>query len=1189
MKDNGTPAPAELRRKAQRLVARWSELNDEQASSEVSDAERRKELWLTPPAPYPGLRSFARNESELFFARRQQVDGLIQRLTNSNIMVVLGGSGCGKSSLVRAGLIPRLSASGAVPGRAGRWYVVEYHPGRDPNSALIGGFRDSILAPVAKFAPADDPGLGRRALVEALDLDRNLITQEPSQVLDQAMAGINRKLFADASGDARRSASLNVDEVFGLAHDILDRIDIELSRGARSGRPNLLILIDQFEEAFRPEVPIEGLRNLCSLIKGTFKHRPPSLFLAITLRSEELHRCAEAGLANIVTETAYLLGPLDDEEARRDIIVQPARAVFSEWLGIRRKASDSDTTPFDPDVVQALMDESQRILGGVGYKSDYLPLLQHALQQIWNSAMSRWSRELADDDRPLNLSLRMDDLRDAAASLESGFLARCLNKYVNEAYDEALVEVAAKAWGNDSEATEKARRAVQTAFCAMARQDDRGNWARRSVSAKWIAELLDDIAPDQAHRKAADEVLRIFHKHGYLNRSITREGEEFDVSHEALIRNWPKYEEWLRELGTIGNSVREVVSDLEVRKQAEALTQSRLSPGAGLAGMLHPLWGMMLDGILQRKEARAKALITDQHRDNLGKVVGSERTVSIGLAAALLADSERRRSARLTGSSIPLYGSSAPDSPERSQLKRRMRQRIEEIEPEWNLADIASRRFASRLVYIAGGAAIALLGVIALSVIQAFLTHNLKEANSNLTQSHKRLEFGAVAAATNLDASRWLEAGAFELERVYNRIGAHLGEVSWNENKPAIREMDLSLGNWQRAARQFAGAVIFREVEESKIKKAHADCITQQKSTLLRRASMLAFGIDLDRKTGNWGIVYQTANGPPPAGLRRISSPEQSLAGGSIVCLGRDVPLAMIWPDAANEPQFWMIGLRCQKFENGNCISWQPESKRLRVTYSRKFAGVLPPWTSLWVQGKTGGPQVDMSEQAAEEETQKAQEAARQAWDKREIFEFEEPIDGATSRVGFTFNSGSRWIVADTTPGALDPYIISSDVTFVAPKQSQPACEVKTIEGCTNNFPMALNVRLEETRLVGNQSRNPREVCAKDKLSNCLISIFVDANPSSKLVAFPIWKWSFPSTPVEAIATDGMILEFRSVDGLWRRGLVGVNALAQHIRILAGSMSSDPQKITITQDDLSEICRDTGCQDWAAPSQSWKW
>jgi hypothetical protein len=230
-----------------------------------------------------------------------------------------------------------------------------------------------------------------------------------------------------------------------------------------------------------------------------------------------------------------------------------------------------------------------------------------------------------------------------------------------------------------------------------------------------------------------------------------------------------------------------------------------------------------------------------------------------------------------------------------------------------------------------------------------------------------------------------------------------------------------------------------------------------------------------------------------------------------------------------------------------------------------------------------------MTEEAAGEEAQKAQRAAEQAWVKREIFEFEQAVDGAPSRIGFAFYSGSRWIVADTTPGALDPYIISSDIAFAAPARSHPACKVTAVEGCTDSFPMDLNVRREEARLVGNLSVDPREVCEEKRLTSCLISIFVDANPSSKLVAFPIWKWSFPSTPIDDIETDGVTLEFRSIDGLWRRGLVGVDALAKHVGILAGSMKSDPQKITVIENDLSEICRKEGCQDWDAPPQSWKW
>jgi hypothetical protein len=161
MNDNATNVILERHKRIERLVARWDELKRERTTGketeatppEVDDDERREVLWLTSPAPYPGLRSFGPDETALFFARQAQTDGLVQRLAKSNIMVVLGGSGCGKSSLVRAGLIPRLTTSASVPGLKGRWYVVEFRPGLDPSTALVDGFRDSIVAPVARFAP----------------------------------------------------------------------------------------------------------------------------------------------------------------------------------------------------------------------------------------------------------------------------------------------------------------------------------------------------------------------------------------------------------------------------------------------------------------------------------------------------------------------------------------------------------------------------------------------------------------------------------------------------------------------------------------------------------------------------------------------------------------------------------------------------------------------------------------------------------------------------------------------------------------------------------------------------------------------------------------------------------------------------------------------------------------------------
>ncbi len=98
--------------------------------------------------PYPGLRSFRSNEVDLFFGRDSQIKDLKPLLSNRNVIVVLGGSGSGKSSLVRAGLVPQLNSTSPIPGRPGAWYVVEFRPRTDPATELFDSIIDQIIEPV---------------------------------------------------------------------------------------------------------------------------------------------------------------------------------------------------------------------------------------------------------------------------------------------------------------------------------------------------------------------------------------------------------------------------------------------------------------------------------------------------------------------------------------------------------------------------------------------------------------------------------------------------------------------------------------------------------------------------------------------------------------------------------------------------------------------------------------------------------------------------------------------------------------------------------------------------------------------------------------------------------------------------------------------------------------------------------
>jgi hypothetical protein len=81
--------------------------------------------------PYPGLRPFDTGEGHLFFGRDQQVLDLLDRLARNRFVAVLGLSGSGKSSLVRAGLIPALYRGRLLePGL--RWRAVISRPSGAP-------------------------------------------------------------------------------------------------------------------------------------------------------------------------------------------------------------------------------------------------------------------------------------------------------------------------------------------------------------------------------------------------------------------------------------------------------------------------------------------------------------------------------------------------------------------------------------------------------------------------------------------------------------------------------------------------------------------------------------------------------------------------------------------------------------------------------------------------------------------------------------------------------------------------------------------------------------------------------------------------------------------------------------------------------------------------------------------------
>jgi len=93
------------------------------------------EITFDRKNPYLGLSAFEAEQEKYFCGREEAVRTLITHLTNSRFLSILGYSGSGKSSLIKAGLLPQLSRD-RIPGSS-QWSVESFTPGKEPLGKLV--------------------------------------------------------------------------------------------------------------------------------------------------------------------------------------------------------------------------------------------------------------------------------------------------------------------------------------------------------------------------------------------------------------------------------------------------------------------------------------------------------------------------------------------------------------------------------------------------------------------------------------------------------------------------------------------------------------------------------------------------------------------------------------------------------------------------------------------------------------------------------------------------------------------------------------------------------------------------------------------------------------------------------------------------------------------------------------------
>lgn len=250
---NGHSFIQTIPRRGYKFVASVKEL-------EISESSLPAGYWKQN-SPFRGLQVFEPEDAWLFFGRGAETEELIARLGRSPVLVVIGNSGCGKSSLIRAGLIPAL--------HAGR-----FRHGQE----TIDSWRVVIVRPTG--APFD-------YLAETL----------PNQLAPELSLSEQTEFMADC-----RSKLPLGGEALRNAISVLANVS-----GEKSNRYRVLVVVDQFEELFTLTPNREAReRYIDALLTASRWDGCVPVHLVLVLRADFYSHCLEhPGLSRCLESNLY--------------------------------------------------------------------------------------------------------------------------------------------------------------------------------------------------------------------------------------------------------------------------------------------------------------------------------------------------------------------------------------------------------------------------------------------------------------------------------------------------------------------------------------------------------------------------------------------------------------------------------------------------------------------------------------------------------------------------------------------------------------------------------------------------------------------------------------------------------------------------------------------------------------------
>jgi basic membrane lipoprotein Med (substrate-binding protein (PBP1-ABC) superfamily)/DNA-binding SARP family transcriptional activator len=202
--------------------------------------------------PYKGLRSFGERDAADYFGREELVTKLLRSLRDgTNLVALVGPSGSGKSSVIAAGLIPRLR-EGAIEGSE-QWVIVQMTPGNNPLTEV-----DAVIAAVPDVPTGLDeivgPESGRRPTVRTMPQGgRLLLVIDQFEEVFTLAEEPQRQQLLEAIVRATSASGTRISVLLALRADYYDR-PLQHAGFARLFTPNVVNVLPMTPEELEAAV-----------------------------------------------------------------------------------------------------------------------------------------------------------------------------------------------------------------------------------------------------------------------------------------------------------------------------------------------------------------------------------------------------------------------------------------------------------------------------------------------------------------------------------------------------------------------------------------------------------------------------------------------------------------------------------------------------------------------------------------------------------------------------------------------------------------------------------------------------------------------------------------------------------------------------------------------------------------------